>query len=169
MREERGERDEKLLSLSDNGDFVFGWWESEGKGEGWFIHGVLVGKGRRTGREGHVKQERREGLSFPTIVCKFRETDGAIFYFYFIFMFFMIFSLNIECNRFKESGGSTLRKSWLANSRNQWVLFQAYLSSPLYEVDINIVMVVEYLLTRRYNDCLLTVFLGCVFCFLFFF
>jgi hypothetical protein len=59
-REERGERDEKLLFLYDNGDFVFGWWESEGKGEGWFIHGVLVGKGRRTGKEGRAKQGRRE-------------------------------------------------------------------------------------------------------------
>jgi hypothetical protein len=59
-REERGERDEKLLFLYDNCGFVFGWWESEGKGEGWFIHGVLVGKGRRTGKEGRAKQGRRE-------------------------------------------------------------------------------------------------------------
>jgi len=31
------------------------------------------------------------------IACKFRETDGSIFFFFcfFVFMFFMIFSLNI--------------------------------------------------------------------------
>jgi hypothetical protein len=45
------------------------------------------------------------------IACKFRETDGSIFFFFFFFCFYVFYDIFFkyrEGNHFKEAGGSAL-------------------------------------------------------------
>jgi hypothetical protein len=118
--------DEKLSSLSDNGDFVFGWWESEGKGESWFIHGVFVGKRKEDG-EGRTREAREERgernflfikilswestitmyiymiTRFPMIICKFRETDELGFFLMFFYDIFPEYREEMHFRVYDES------------------------------------------------------------------